>query len=45
MLAAQHQVGRFLASQGTVFEDADGDGPLFELGIREQELDGLNFQP
>ncbi|KQP13581.1 Ig-like domain-containing protein [Pseudorhodoferax sp. Leaf267] len=44
-LAAQHQIGTFLASGGSTFTDADGAQPFFENGVNVNELDALNFLP
>lgn len=44
-LQAQRQIGAFLASGGTDFNDADGTGPYFENGVDPAVLDALNFLP
>lgn len=42
-LAAQHQMGAFLASGGVTFNDADGALTIFEQGVDTKILDALNF--
>jgi hypothetical protein len=44
-LAAQRQIGAFLASGGRDDGDADGAQPYFENGVDAVELDALNFIP
>lgn len=44
-VAAQTQIARFFASQGTKVIDPDGAGPLFEVPIQGGLPEGLNFLP
>jgi hypothetical protein len=44
-VAAQTQIARFFASQGTQVIDPDGAGALFELPIQGELPETLNFSP
>lgn len=44
-VAAQMQIARFFASQGTQVIDPDGPGPLFETPIQGDLPEALNFIP
>jgi hypothetical protein len=44
-VAAQQQIGIFLASGGTTTLDPDGAGPFFETPIAGPLPEGLNFLP